>query len=131
MVERRNIGLKIVVGLVTFDLLFVKFAVDASQAVSHPGQLTWIIRAVATGAFITLAGMLTQIEIRSARDRRIYRACERRIEALQLGTDPSQISQRVDPWFIIVRDSWATTWPLAGFLLLTAAIWWLAGILTP
>lgn len=130
MVARRNIGLRLVLAVVGFDLVFLKLAVDASGPVTDHGQLTWIIRLAATGAFVTLAGMLIQLEIRSAGDRRIYNACERRIEAIQLGQDPSQVRTPRSGWVATVRESWATTWPLAGVFVLTVVVWWFAGILT-
>lgn len=130
MVERRNIGLKIVVGVVGFDLVVMKFAVDAADSVSDPSELAWAIRLVAIAAFAVLAGMLTQLEIRNRSDRSLYRAAELRAERIRLGQPPIQTDPEPESVPYTIKHSWATTWPLAGVLMLTVAICWLAGILT-
>jgi hypothetical protein len=130
MVERRNIGLKIVVGIVAFDLLILKLGLDAAEQVSDYQELTWALRLVAVFAFVILAGMLVQLEIRNREDRRLYRAAERRMDALRRGEDASAIEPLDESTWHTVRQSWITTWPLLGMLGLTIAIWWIASLLT-
>jgi hypothetical protein len=127
MVERRNVGLKIVIGIVTFDLLLLKFGLDAHDKVSDPSELGWAMRLVAVVAFMVMAGMLTQVELSNRRDRIRYRHAEARAEKIRLGEAPPRDARSESAWYS-VRQSWATTWPLAGVLFLTVAIWWLAGL---
>jgi hypothetical protein len=116
MVERRNIGLRIVVGIVAFDLIVLKLAVDAASRVSDHGQLAWAVRLISVGAFVVLAGMLFQLEVR--------------VETMQWDPGrPPAPPQEESLWFTL-RQSWATTWTLAGVLVLTIAMWWMAGLLT-
>jgi hypothetical protein len=129
MVERRNIGLRIVVGIVAFDLIVLKLALDASDRVSDQSELTWSIRLIAVFALVILAGMLAQLEIRNRGDRQLYRAAERRMEAIRLGEDLTKVKPVEESWPYTVRQAWATTWPLLGMLVLTIAIWWMAGLL--
>jgi hypothetical protein len=130
MVERRNIGLRIVVGIVAFDLIVLKLAVDAASRVSDHGQLAWAVRLISVGAFVVLAGMLFQLEVRNRADRTVYRDAERRVETMQWDPGrPPAPPQEESLWFTL-RQSWATTWTLAGVLVLTIAMWWMAGLLT-
>ncbi len=130
MVERRNIGLRIVVGVVAFDLIILKLALDATDSIEDQSELAWAIRLIAVGAFVVLAGMLLQLEGRNRRDRMVYRAAELRADAIRMGKPlPNEAPEEETIWFSI-RQSWATTWTLGGVLVLTIAIWWLAGLLT-
>jgi hypothetical protein len=129
MVERRNIGLRIVVGVVAFDVIVLKLALDAADNVGSHSQLAWATRLIAVGAFVVLAGMLLQLEGRNRRDREVYRAAELRAEAIRAGKPLSNISWPEESFWFTVQQSWATTWPLAGLFILTVAIWWLAGLL--
>jgi hypothetical protein len=128
MVERRNVGLKIVIGIVTFDLLLMKFGLDAGSKVSDHSELAWAIRFIAVAAFVVMAGMLIQIELSNRRDRIRYRHAEARAEKIRLGAAPPR-QARAETIGFSIRQSWATTWPLAGVLCLTMAIWWLAGLI--
>lgn len=128
MVERRNIGLKIVIGIVTFDLLLLKFGLDAGDQVSDDSELTWALRLVAVVAFLVMAGMLFQLERSNRRDRIRYRHAEARAEKIRLGEAPPREARSETLWYSI-RQSWATTWPLGGVFFLTVAIWWLAGLI--
>jgi hypothetical protein len=130
MVERRNIGLRIVVGVVTFDVIVLKLALDATDSVSDHSELAWAIRLIAAGAFVVLAGMLLQLEGRNRRDRVVYRAAEQRADAIRLGKPASQAQPEEESIWYTIRQSWATTWTLGGVFILTIAIWWLAGLLT-
>jgi hypothetical protein len=129
MVERRNIGLRIVVGIVAFDLLVLKLALDAADQVSDQSELTWAIRGIAVFALIVLTGMLVQLEIRNRGDRQVYRAAERRMEAIRRGEDPAGIEAPEEALSYTVRQAWATTWPLLGVAVLTVAIFVMAGLL--
>jgi hypothetical protein len=130
MVERRNIGLRIVVGIVAFDLIVLKLAVDAAGQVSDHEQLAWIVRLIGVGAFVVLTGMLIQLEIRNRGDRSVYRDAEKRIEELQWDPGRAPERPREESIWSTVRQSWATTWTLGGVLVLTIAMWWMAGLLT-
>jgi hypothetical protein len=131
VVARRNVGLRIVVGVVAFDLILLKIALEVSdQVVGDQGRLTWAIRAIAVFAFFALAGMLVQIEHRNRDDRREYRNAIERVRAIRDGEDPATIETPEEPFWHTVRRSWATTWPLLGTLVLTAAIWVMAGLIT-
>lgn len=130
MAERRTIGLKIIVGIVGFDLLIMKLATDMTKNVASHTQLAWIVRLILIGAFVVVAGMLIQLEVRNSRDRGLYLLAEHRAEAIHGGrplTDVRYIAE--SPWRA-VRQSWATTWPLGGILCLTIGLCWMAG-LTP
>jgi hypothetical protein len=129
IVERRNIGLRILVGVVTFDLLFMKLALDAADRVQNVGQLAWTVRLAAIGALLTLAAMLYQIEVRSRRDRTACRTAEERARCLFEERDPLEIPAHSETYWGSWRQSWATTWPMLGMLFLTVAIWWLAGLM--
>jgi hypothetical protein len=129
MVDRRAIGLKIVVGVVGFDLVVMKLAIDAAGHVADHDGLAWVVRLIATVALIVVAGMLFQLEVRSRRDRILYWASERRAEAIQTGADPAGVVSSGETRWDAVRNSWATTWPLAGVFGLTVAMWLLAGLL--
>ena len=129
MVDRRAIGLKIVVAVVGFDLVVMKLAIDAADNVTNHQELAWIVRLIAVGAFVVLAGMLTQLEIRSRRDRMVYWACQLRAEAIREGRDPANVTPAAETPLKTVRNSWASTWPLLGVFGLTVAICWLAGLL--
>jgi hypothetical protein len=93
MVERRNIGLRIVVGVVAFDLIVLKLALEAADNVNDHAELAWAIRLIAAGAFVVLAGMLLQIEIRNRDDRAIYTTATTRAERIRLGEPPENDSQ--------------------------------------
>jgi hypothetical protein len=129
MVERRNIGLKIVVGVVTFDLVILKVALDATKNVTDVGQLAWLVRVVVVAVLIITAGMLLQIEVRSRADRAAARTAEARADALLMGTEPSRVRTSEESLFTSVRHSWATTWPIAGLLVFTVVIWFVVAIL--
>jgi hypothetical protein len=130
MVERRNIGLRIVVGIVAFDLIVLKLAVDAADQVSDHSQLAWAVRLIAVGAFVVLAGMLFQLEVRNRADRTVYRDAEQRVEAMQWNPERPHAPPLEESLWFTLRQSWATTWTLAGVLVLTVAMWWMAGLLT-
>ena len=131
VVARRNVGLKIVVGMVAFDLIVLKLALEVSDQTADQDSLTWAIRAIAIFAFLTLAGMLAQIEHRNRDDRRAYRNAAERVRAIRQGEDPAKIKTPEESLWQTVRRSWATTWPLLGVLVLTVAIWVMAGLLSP
>jgi hypothetical protein len=129
MVERRNVGLKIVVGVVSFDLVILKIALDSTKNVRDVGQMAWLVRVVVVAVFVTTAGMLYQIEVRSRADRAAARTAESRADALLTGTEPSRVPSSVENLAASVRHSWATTWPIAGMLVFTVVIWQVASIL--
>jgi len=124
MVERRNIGLRIVVGIVGFDLLVLKLALDASESVTDHSELAWAVRAVAAGAFAVLTGMLIQIESRNRTDRKIYIAASSRADAIRKGgsTVGMNAEDVKESLWKTVKNSWATTWTLLGVLFLTVTI---------
>lgn len=129
MVERRTIGLKVVTGVVTSDLLVLKLAVDSADHVGNHNQLAWAVRLILVVAFVVMAGMLVQLEIRNRDDRCIYRLAERRADAIQNGEDPKKVVGRTEgPWATTSR-SWASSWPFAGVFFLTIALCWLAGLI--
>jgi hypothetical protein len=130
VVARRNVGLRIVVGVVAFDLILLKIALEVSGQVLDQDGLTWAIRGIVTFAFITLSGMLIQIEHRNRDDRREYRNAIERVRAIRRGEDPAAIETPEESLRLTVRRSWATTWPLLGTLALTVAIWVMAGLLS-
>jgi hypothetical protein len=130
MVDRRAIGLKIVVGVVGFDLVLIKLAIEAASHVTDAQELAWIVRLIATGAFVVLGGMLYQLEVRSLQDRKVYWESERRAEAIRTGDDIAKVRFQETPWGN-VKTAWASTWPLGGIFVLTAAIWVFAGLLRP
>ncbi len=129
MVARRNVGLRIVVGVVAFDLLLLKIAVEAADRVDDQAGLTTAIRLIAVFAFLVLAGMLTQIEIRNRDDRLVYRNASERVRAIRSGSTPRAEEDLREGFWTSVSRSWATTWPLLGVLVLTIAIWSIAGLL--
>ncbi len=129
MVARRNVGLRIVVGVVAFDLLLLKIAVEAADRVDDQAGLTMAIRLIAVVAFLVLAGMLTQIEIRNRDDRLVYRNATERVRAIRRGSTPRTEEDLREGFWVSVGRSWATTWPLLGVLVLTIAIWSIAGLL--
>jgi hypothetical protein len=131
MVARRNVGLRIVVGVVAFDLLLLKIAVEAADRVDDLAGLTMAIRLIAVCAFLVLAGMLTQIEIRNRDDRLVYRNASGRVQAIRRGSSPHAEADLREGFWTSVGRSWATTWPLPGVLVLTIAIWSVAGLLVP
>jgi hypothetical protein len=130
MIARRNVGLKVIIGIVTFDLLILKFGFDAGGDVTDVSELTWAIRVVSAMAFVVLMGMLIQIEVSNHRDRIRYRYADARAKKMQMGQAPPPKAKQETFWASVGR-SWATTWPLLGVLCLTAAIWWLAGLIAP
>jgi hypothetical protein len=130
MVARRNVGLRIVVGVVAFDLLLLKVAVEAADRVDDQAGLTMAIRLIAVCALIVLAGMLTQIERRNRDDRLVYRNATERVRAIRRGSTPRPVGDLREGFWTTVSRSWATTWPLLGVLVLTIAIWSIAGLLT-
>jgi hypothetical protein len=127
--ERRTVGLKIVVGIVGFDLAVTKLAIDAASHVKNIQELAWSLRGIAVVALVVVTGMLCQIELRSRHDRQIYVGAERRAEAIQAGCDPGAINQPIDSLPKTFANAWATTWPLLGIAALTAAMCVLAGSL--
>jgi len=127
MVERRNIGLRVVVGIVAFDLVILRYALDSTGDISDQSELTWALRMIATVAFVVLTGMLCQLEIRNRSDRILYKDAEHRAEKIRRG-EPPMHEPKTESLIFTIRQSWATTWPLAGVLSLTIAIWWLAGL---
>jgi len=129
MVERRNIGLRIVVGVVAFDLIVLKLALEAADKVSDQGELAWAIRLIAAVAFAVLAEMLLQIEGRNRDDRAIYSAATERAEKIRQGKPPPVEAPPAESFWLTVSRSWATSWTLGGVLVLTIAIWWMAGLL--
>jgi hypothetical protein len=129
MVDRRAVGLKILVGVISFDLVVIKLGIDASAHVRNRSELAWIVRLVASTSFLVVAGMLFQLETRSRRGRALYWAAELRAEAIRRGHDPSVVATADETFAESIKNSWATTWPLAGLLGLTVAMWLLAGIL--
>src|SRR5512138_1423909 len=88
MVERRNIGLKIVVGVVSFDLVILKVALDSAKNVTNVNELASLVRLVVVAVFVITAGMLFQIEVRSRADRSAAKTAETRADALLMGTEP-------------------------------------------
>ena len=128
MIARRNIGLRIVVGVVGFDLLMLKLALEASDKVSDQTELAWAVRIAAVGAFVVLAGMLIQIESKNRIDRGIYRAAARRAEEIRKGHAPPAIDSEPESLRYTVKQAWATTWPLIGVLALTITICWTAAL---
>lgn|GEM_PF-2804247 len=129
VVARRNVGLRIVVGVVAFDLILLKLALEVADQVPDHAELAWSIRAIAAFAFLALAGMLVQIEQRNRDDRREYRNAIERVRAIRRGEDPGGIETPEEDFWHTVRRSWATTWPLLGAFALTVAIWVIAGLL--
>jgi len=130
MIARRNVGLRIVVGVVAFDLLLLKIAVEAADRVEDQAGLTMAIRLIAIFALLVLAGMLIQIELRNRDDRLVYRHAGERVRAIRRGATARAEQDRKEGFWITVSRSWATTWPLLGVLVLTIAIWSIAGLLT-
>src|SRR3954454_12884455 len=129
MVERRNIGLRIVVGVVAFDLIVLKLALEAADKVTDQTELAWAIRLIAAVAFAVLAGMLLQIETRNRDDRAVYRAATDRAEKIRQGKPMPAQTLPTESFWLTVSRSWATSWTLGGVLVLTIAIWWMAGLL--
>jgi hypothetical protein len=129
MVDRRGTGLRIIVGVVSFDLVLMKLATDAASHVTDHHRLGTIVRVAVAAAYIVMAGMLIQLETRSRRDRQSYWWCERRADAIRRGEDPDSIPLMVETRWQVVRNSWATTWALGGVAALAGSIWLFAGIL--
>jgi hypothetical protein len=127
MGTRRDIGLRIVVGIVSLDLLIVKFAIDASAHVTGVHRLAWAIRFITGGACVVLAGMLCQIEARNRRNRIAYINAEIQARPPRAGT-PDEETYDESVWFS-VWQSWASTWPFLGALGLTGAVWVVVGLL--
>ena len=130
VVARRNVGLRIVVGVVAFDLIILKIALEASDQVADQAGLVWAVRAIVAFAFLALAGMLIQIEHRNRDDRREYRNAIDRVKAIRRDENPAAIETPEESFAYSVRRSWATTWPLLGTLILTVAIWVIVGLLS-
>jgi hypothetical protein len=127
MGTRRDIGLRVVVGIVSLELLVVKFAIDAAPHVTDVHRLAWAIRFVTGGACVVLAGMLCQIEARNRRNRITYINAEMQDRPTQPGV-PAEEPYDESFWFS-VWQSWASTWPFLGVLGLTGAIWVVVGLL--
>ena len=124
---RRDLGLRAFVAFAVFDLAVIKLAADSVTKVHSVTQLGWILRLISVGSFVSLCGMLFQIEVRNRGNRSEYIDTEIVIKALKNGDPLSPRYSESLP--TTVRNSWATTWPLASATVLTAASWWCAGVL--
>jgi hypothetical protein len=131
MVSRRNIGLRIGVGITGFDLVLLKLAIDASAHVEDHDALAWTVRGVVIAALAITAGMLIQLEIRNHRDRLLYIAAENRAEALRKKGSADDVVAPTESIPKAVRNAWATTWPLMGLTGLTIGIFALVSLLGP
>jgi hypothetical protein len=127
MESRRDIGFRVAIGIVGFDLLAVKLALDSADHVTSLHQLTWVIRIITVSSFIALSGMLFQIEVRNRLDRAKYTWAELTREAMDsVGAPPA--GYVLDSLGKTIRNSWAATWTVAGAAGLTIAFWWLAAL---
>jgi hypothetical protein len=128
MKERRDVGLRVTIGIVGFDLLAIKLALDSVEHVSNLSALTAVVRIITLSAWVAMTGMLFQIELRNRIDRAKYKWAEEWAIALRTGATPQPVPVN-DSFWRTIRNSWAGTWPVLGGIGLTIAIWWLAGLI--
>jgi hypothetical protein len=128
MKDRRDVGLRVTIGIVGFDLLAIKLAFDSVEHVSNLSAMTAVVRIITISAWVAMTGLLIQIELRNRLDRAKYRWAEDRAIALRTGATPPAIPVN-DSFWRTIRASWAGTWPVLGGIGLTVALWWLAGLI--
>jgi len=102
MVQRREIGLRMFVGWVTFTLLVIRGAFDLHVRAADVGYSRVLLQVLVAGTYALLLGMLVQIELTNTRGRRKYAPAK--------GT--------TEPRHRPITRGWATTWTLAAGLLL-------------
>jgi hypothetical protein len=96
MKERRHVGLRVTIGIVGFDLLAIKLALDSVEHVSNLSTLTTVVRIIivsfiTVSAWVAMTGMLFQIELRNRLDRAKYRWAQERAIALRTGATPPSV----------------------------------------
>jgi hypothetical protein len=129
MDRRRAIQLRAFLGLVSFDLLLSKGSMEAIQKVQHAGELRLLVRMIAIGGLVLLAGLLFQVEARNAKDRGAYRTAEEKLRRLLKGSPPESVPYATETRLTRVKISWAATWPFLASVFLTAVIWVFVGLL--
>jgi hypothetical protein len=61
MKDRRDVGLRVTIGIVGFDLLAIKLAFDSVEHVSNLSAMTAVVRIITISAWVAMTGMLIQI----------------------------------------------------------------------
>jgi hypothetical protein len=125
MIERRAVGFKAFVGLITFDLVVMRGSEDAIQHVSSPNVIRFALGGAAVAGFLTLFLMLSQIEEHNAIDRGKYNAVRNELDRILFLTSENDKQPKASglrgKWQTLTLK-WAYTGPLFGSLVLTAGM---------